>query len=685
MDPTPSKGSVREVLARASGGRPPPNVLAASLASAGWMHCVAPGSEDEPRRVFVDHDALHEHAIGHASLAQRGYTSVARPWAGGLAELLADGCAGIVLDAGRGIELALDRRDLVAVVAALALERFVRERELVVLLVGNKVHFHVDASGEPCGLAFSSLDLARRWSSEARATLPDLRSRQAPAELVFKSLCEAGVQRLVIDPGLPSQAVFERDVLEVLGAVDFAAERSVATATPEKAQPIVQPVGRLVRAQRDNSKATVARAHAPLPPPGRHGALARERMREIRELAARNTASPWIVAECLANDVDLWVPIGARASDGMHWPALVRTRDDASGDRQRAEFYSSEESARRAHAGVAALSGIEAFRWNWSSPHDVSEVVLDPDEGGGWSLTDREVLPLLFPAITPIRDLELVPNEPVERLSKLPWLHGLKPEVVRFFSKTWSTLYGPPLDGSQPPIPFATGMYLPVFSHAERFYEFTRRGAHRAPTPQVAGSKPPFLRWLRLTARCSGIVVDPASSHAFAIETTELFYLHLWASLGRAPDGLGVAQALALLQGGDYSVDQRTAGRVAADWPLYLAARTMGANEGRSELLTVPGTGDLALFTSERGLDDFARLHRKSGVQREALECVHLLPRWRTSFFHIAQERFLGVRIDVGSAGGGDGVHLDGKGLDGALERLEERLRPRVAELRSGR
>lgn len=639
------------------------------------MHRLADEPPERPS-LFADPLALHAFAAADSE-GRGGYGTVARPWLAGLAEVLASGCAGARLRLGPEASFELGRGELASLTAALALSRIDAGHTLHVVARGRAVHYRTGGRGEAFAVAWSrSDDAVASAAADERAV--ELSAVAIDARSLLRGLLAAGAARLLVDPGLPGELALERDVMEVLLAAWSDPEHELLAPRDE---PPGEPAG-------EPASPDAAQAVAPEPPrpprerPGRSDAEAVARVAELRALLAGRGRGSWVVLDLLADDLDLWVPV-VRGSDGERWPASVRRREASGGERSVAPMYSSERAARAAlaragkpDAPLAPLAGVEAFRWVWSSPADVAEVCIDPDDPAGpLTVSQKDVLHMLFPAILPVRDLEQVPDVPLERLHGLPRVHGLRPEVLRVLARGWQRLLAPPLDGSQAPVSLGDRTYLPLFSSAERFHHFARHSWGRIPTPQVAGRTPPFLRLMRLASRCDGAVIDPGFDHALTLEQTELFFLHLWAEKGRQPDGAAVAKTLASLQAGDYTLDQLTAGRVAAEWPLFLAARVEGPSR---ELVAVPRTGELALFSSERALADFERIHRASGVFGGRLQPVHLLPRFGASYFHTACERYSGARIDSGSIANGEGAVLDGKGLDGALERLHRRLRPRV-------
>ena len=646
-------------------------------------------------RVFVEPDVMREFAESNDDVRRLHYYECrSERWLAGLMRLLREGADGVVLHIDGENEVELSRENLGALVAAFAVEWFVDDPEMCVVMQGEKVYYYASQSDHRCAFVFDSRDVAGDHLERMRERVPGVRMGAVDRSILLEGLLQADVSKLFVNPGLDDQRAYDRPALELIQdlrkGVDpqrkprtvAKPQRTESTQDGAKRQQTVEspaPKSGAVDSSTTESAMTPRVSAQSVPGPARTDADSRARLLEIKALADAGTRQSWLVSELLAHDIDLWVPVVA--STQGPWP-LVERRSVDGREVGTALLYSNEPMARMAlrHYGredvkLRRVPGIEAFRWVWSGSDALDEVLVDhPAPDGYLAVPSRSIPSMLFPSLLGVRELDHVPIAPWDRLAALPHSHGLKPEVVRAFVDNWTELSGPPRDGSQPPIEHDGGLYLPVFTHTDRFYEYRRQADGRAPIPQVAGADPPFLRWLRLASRCDGVVVDPASEVPMTLKPSDLFYLHLWSESRRPPEGRQVSAALAILQRGDYPLDMRAAGRIAADWPMYVGARYAGTEA----LVCAPGTDDLALFTSEGELQDFARLQRRAGGSAQDLEAVPLVPRWRDNFFQIANERHSGIRIDPGSRNTTSGVHLDGKGLDGAIARLDERLRPRV-------
>ena len=287
----------------------------------------------------------------------------------------------------------------------------------------------------------------------------------------------------------------------------------------------------------------------------------------------------------------------------------------------------------------------------------------------------------VVPSILDVKELALVPELPFDKLADLPWTHGLKPEVIRAFVMNWRALLGPPLTGAQSTVEYRGKHYLPVFSTEDHYRDYVRFSGNQIARPLRPITNPPFMNWAASLRPLRRTGLRPADlgereRQCVTLDAVELFHLQLWARTMQQPEGSVMVDALARLQRGDYSAEQGICGRIAADWPLYYAAVLRKGDE--VSLAKVPETDELALFTGERELAEFKRSFRVKNPALDDLESHQMIPRWRANFFRLANQNYSGVCLNPGSSSEPNGVQLDGKGLDGAIERLEMRLRPRI-------
>jgi hypothetical protein len=116
---------------------------------------------------------------------------------------------------------------------------------------------------------------------------------------------------------------------------------------------------------------------------------------------------------------------------------------------------------------------------------------------------------------------------------------------------------------------------------------------------------------------------------------------------------------------------QELAGRVAADLPCYWVARR-GA-----ELLRFPGLQGCCLFTSETDTRLFLAKARTLEVDVD-FEPAPIVSRWQQNAFLTVAQESDDVWICPEDPLFGGGLHLTKEGLQSALKRLDENLKPRV-------
>jgi len=682
------------------------------------------GTDSYPR-MFLDSDSVHERAVALCHVeSDCVYETRSEPWLPALLHIWNEGAPGVVLDVGGGVSLPLDRTDVRALIMAFAVEWFVWPSELSVVMNQGRVHYKQTTSERKLAYVFTSKKSAKQDLESLLESDPDLSVAPVDATLLLEGTLSAGVDRLILDTGLPTEHSLSTKNLEALrdirlsnaagehGATadSFVASDS-APSTPSKPDAGNETIDRertlgvlesdesnfldsIVPSQEEIDASVVPAIS--LDPIDRNEFRDRRTPREaharllqIKALADAEPEQSWRATESFAMDLDMWVPFERGEASDQTWPSTEIAKDAAGQEVVRISIYTSEDEGLRSLARksqpfeLAPMTSIEAFRWIWSAPSCPVEIMIDPfGEDGGVRLHRNSLPSMLFPPILGIKQLALVPELPFERLGDVTWLHGLKPEVIRSLSLNWRNLLGPPLTGAQSEIEYGGKRYLPMFSDDEHYRDFVRYSKTQISRPLRRVTDPPFMNWLRLSGRCDGLVLDPpadglATDKTLTLDAVEMFHIQLWAKLMHQPEGCQVIEALAKLQRGDYSAEQRVCGMIAADWPLYLAG-IVRSGEGY-RLIKVPETDELALFTGERELAEFKRSFRSKDPSLDDVESHHMLPRWGANFFRLANQKFSGVCINPGGSTEPNGVQLDGKGLDGALERLDLRLRPRVA------
>ena len=641
----------------------------------------------------------------------------------------------MVLDVGGGISLQLERSDIRALITAFAVEWFAWPSELSVVMNKGRVHYKQSTEGKKLAYVLTSKKSVKQDLETLQGSEPDLLAASVDATLLLEGTLNASVDRLILNSGLPNEYSLSTRNLEALqdirldidvgehGATadSFVSSDQMPPALDQEDEPFEQEPESLDQESTpidqeslldalDSSTADFLASIVPSQEEidasdlrsisleqgdqiefvdRRTPREAHARLLQIKALADAEPDQSWRATESFAMDLDMWVPFERRESSDRTWPSSEMAKDEAGQDVVQISIYTSEEEGLRSLARksqpfeLVPMESIEAFRWIWSAPSCPVEVMIDPfGEDGGVRLHRNSIPSMLFPPILGIKELALVPELPFERLGEVSWAHGLKPEVIRSFAVNWRELLGPPLTGAQSEVEYDGKRFLPMFSDDEHYRDFVRYSKTQISRPLRRVSSPPFMSWLRLSGRCAGLVLDPPTdghrnSKVLTLDAVDLFHLQLWSKLMHQPEGSQVIDALARLQCGDYSAEQRVCGMIAADWPLYMAGIVRNAEGYR--LIKVPETDELALFTGERELAEFKRSFRSKDPSLDDVESHHMLPRWDSNFFRLANQKYSGVCINPGGGSEPGGVQLDGKGLDGALERLDLRLRPRVA------
>lgn len=740
--------NLRELLTSSSAEDLTMEELALNTEAMGWMFFqVAKEKDDDSTflmgsgegvdsypRMFIDADALHESTTLDVDVeTESAYQFRSEQWLSALMRLWAEGAPGVVLDAGDQVAVELDRNDIRGLITAFAAEWFVEPSELAVVMNDGRVHYSVGSAGQKLAYAFSFRTSSDDELAHLQTEGSTLVGAPVDAGLLLEGTLSAGVDRLIVDSGLPNQHGFSRANLETLRDIRLESDSGICpvtadsflseneekiapvtqaeapTPTDESApEPLFESKESLSLLEVDEETADFLDALVPTDEeieassvpssvkeltidegfePRRNEHEAHARLLQIKALVDAEPEQAWRATESFAMDFDMWVPF-ARTDSEKLWPSTEISKNEAGEPRPCVCIYTSEEEGRRSLARksqpfeLMPLASLEAFRWIWSSPECPEEIMIDPfGEGGGVQLHRNSLVSMLFPSILDVKELALVPELPFDKLADLPWTHGLKPEVIRAFVMNWRTLLGPPLTGAQSTVEYRGKHYLPVFSTEDHYRDYVRFSGNQIARPLRPITNPPFMNWLRLSGRCEGLVLDPPTSenenaNALTLDAVELFHLQLWARTMQQPEGSLMVDALARLQRGDYSAEQGICGRIAADWPLYYAAVLRKGDE--VSLAKVPETDELALFTGERELAEFKRTFRTKNPALDDLESHQMLPRWRANFFRLANQNYSGVCLNPGSSSEPHGVQLDGKGLDGAIERLEMRLRPRI-------
>jgi hypothetical protein len=593
-------------------------------------------------------------------------------------EALARGCPGIVLDEGSDHEINLRRDSMSRLYAIMSLPELAALPSLHVLLTsGDEVLVHTSPKGRRVAFVYESQETAIHGLRAQKQA--GLGTRPMATAALIEWVLRARVERLVVDAGLPIERHYDRDdlvkMLHLAGGDPSAAD-------PTGPDPALEPSPGAADAAAapDAPARPEARALACTPPPGREPDESRAAFQALRVRAEKRTINLWEYVDGLAFDLDLWVPIHEKPVDGFTWPMLHKHPDKE--DKRILFTFSHLPTAEAMLPGArfAHLAGIEAMRWVWAAPKHIDEVAIDlhKDTTGWLTFPNYWVLSAVYPQFVDVPDPAAVARVGLVRLGGLVGARGTKPEVARALAADWRELVavagadgGPP-----PPVEIEGRRCLPVFSDPKQCFAFL--SAHRGypQTPVRAGAEPPFGAWLAATAGCDGVVLDPTGPWPLVLDHTDLLWAELWARSGRQPDPADlVAEVTRLVRA--QAIPMALAARLVADWPRYFigVART----DTGGTVLKLPEGDVCAVFTSAEKAAFFIDAHRTLGIFRgaEGLKPMPILHRWTHSVFHAVVEQFEAACIDP-EPGAGTGLHLDRAALAAAVERIEERLQPRV-------
>jgi hypothetical protein len=255
--------------------------------------------------------------------------------------------------------------------------------------------------------------------------------------------------------------------------------------------------------------------------------------------------------------------------------------------------------------------------------------------------------------------------------------------VARALVAGWKELIaveGP--DGSAPEAVERDGRrWLPAFSDARAALEFARKHRSASLQPGRPRSDAPFETWLVATRDLDGVLLDPDGPCPLPLDPTDLLVLACAAADGGArPGGGDIAAATGrLLASG--AISSRRAGQILADWPQWFLLGS--AQDGRQQIATLPDEDVYALFSSAERAQAYATACNATVGGLEGFVPTAVAHRWNFSVFTVIREGAQGGRIDPGSDLTG-GVPLDGEAVAAAVERVAERLQPRVPSFVAG-
>jgi hypothetical protein len=418
----------------------------------------------------------------------------------------------------------------------------------------------------------------------------------------------------------------------------------------------------------------------PVAPVGRNDVESRAAFQTLRLSAENETIQIWEYIDALAFDLDLWVPIHPRNVDGLMWPQFFRHPEEEG--KTIAYSFTGEAKAQEMMAEdglkLQHVSGMEALRWVWAAPTAIDELAIDLYKGtDGWArFPNFWALSAIYPHFGEIESLDNVASVALGRLGGLAGARGLKAESVKALLGGWKQLSS--VAGTPQPLGLNGRRYLPVFSDPDQYFLFAaERPGLGDPLP--AGEGPAFGAWLQATQGIDGVLLDPAGPHPLPLNHTDLLTLDVWSRGSQPFGGALCAEVCRLLN--DKSIDERLASRLIADWPRYFLVIQHMENGGVSVLKVLDPDRDwCATFTSYEKAELHLTVLRNLGIIKGEWQPVPVLSRWDNSVFHNALQNFDdGLWIDSVPTEG-RGLVMDHAMLEAAVERVDEKLKPRVPD-----
>jgi hypothetical protein len=175
------------------------------------------------------------------------------------------------------------------------------------------------------------------------------------------------------------------------------------------------------------------------------------------------------------------------------------------------------------------------------------------------------------------------------------------------------------------------------------------------------------------------VILDPAGPHPLTLDHTDLLVLDIWAGRpGPGPNGWSLINGISRLYN-EKKIPATLAGRMVADHPRYWVGLSQ-TPDGGGVLLMVPKTDACALFTSQdlaKKYIDFMASLENGGAQMEGMQPTPVLTRWHMSALTIAAGQFTEVAINPDPYGF-EGLFLGRDAIESALERIDDKLKPRV-------
>jgi hypothetical protein len=467
----------------------------------------------------------------------------------------------------------------------------------------------------------------------------------------------------------------------------------VAATAPRAGDPALEATGGDLAAGAPASPAAgeaAARARrypvpAMVPPPGRADDGSQQAFKVLWERVQKDRITIWEYVRLLAHDLDLYVQLLARPARGATWPQPFR--DAKEPEKSLLHTYTREDRMRAAMAGdppeerrFQRLAGVELMRWLWAAPKTVDDVYVNAYKGseGFLRVPARWALSVIYPHYLDVESLDAVPAPPLPRLAALPGAgSGLHAEIVKALVQGWKHLLGTKARDGGParPVERAGGRWLPAFTTDDQFFALGSADRSFDALPVRADAQPPFGRWLAAARDCDGIVLDPAAPRPLTLDHTDLLLLDLWSRLGVQPRGPELAKTVAGLSA-EGAITPGVAARIVADWPEWYVG--VQRSEAAVAVLTMPDRDALPIFASPDAVGAYVAHHRTAGRLRGSWEAVGVVHRWAFSVFDQVRESYRDGACIAPAADGSGGLAVDAAMLEAAMQRLHERLTPRV-------
>ncbi len=663
-------------------------------------------------RAFSDDTLAHEYAV-LCGLIDPGEAMafMTRSPVNMLYECMVENYAGLILDDGTEHKVNLDRNSIARLYALLTLEEFALLPVLHIVMKDGQplLQREQDESQKLEAFAYDSKQAAHLGVQQqmALSNANGVSAQESPTRALIERLLRTGVTSLFVNPTFPNERWYEREdlarIVQLLGGDPAAAVTARIADAPQPgtaSEPDLDPqlgTGNMAGQGSAAAKMTPLQwanrypTYPVWPPPGRSDVESQAFFKSIEEKAAklREEESPaiWEYVDSIAFALDLYVPVHKPRVDGLIWPQFFNHFQDD--EKTLTSTYSAASVAQEKFFPgqpiepdrLLHLAGIEALRWAWGAPATIDDLAIDVyGDSPSWvTVPNFWALSAIYPHFVDVPDLEYVANVGLAKIGSLPGARGLKPEVVRALVQGWKSLssIGATNGASPPTVEYSGRSYIPVFSDPDQYFAFVSANPEFTGKPEPTGVQAPFERWLHAARGCDGVILDPAGLWPLTLDHTDLLYLDQWMRQSdRQPTAYEIAlQVGELLEGG--AISPKIAGRILADWPRYYVGIQRHPDGGAS-IMTLPDVDCCPIFTSQEIARTYINVYRNLGLMTEGMKPVPILHKWTYSVFVEAKNNFTeGACVDPVPLAGG-GVRVAGEMLEAALERIDEKLKPRV-------